>query len=128
MVNIIYEKDLRPMKYHVLTGPRQDRAVRAIAKWFNVRVQPMRKFLIERLDMSDMENMPARWEVAEAAPEADPLEAALGVRRFTKNIPLFTEEEMARALKAARAAASEGAGTDTTAKAGKDLLKEVIIG
>ena len=127
MTEYLYEKDLRPMKYNILTAPRQDRTVRAMAARLGVRVQVLRRHLIERLDMSDMENMPARWEAALAIPAGgDALADALGRDLFVRKIAVFTPAEMEAAYGRARALADSGATRAAAVEEGKTALKEVI--
>ncbi|MDD4255620.1 MAG: DUF1959 domain-containing protein [Methanofollis sp.] len=127
MTEYLYEKDLRPMKYNILTAPRQDRTVREMAARLGVRVQVFRRHLIERLDMSDMENMPARWEAALAIPASgDALADALGRDLFVRKIAVFTPAEMEAAYEKARALAAGGASPDAAVEEGKKALREVI--
>ena len=53
----LYEKDLRPMKYTILTSARHDEATRAIARRLGVTDAKLRMVLIRRLDMSLLENL-----------------------------------------------------------------------
>jgi energy-converting hydrogenase A subunit M len=123
----LYEKDLRPLKYNILAAPRQDRTVRAMAAVLGVRVQVLRRHLIERLDMSDMENMPARWEAALAAPTGgDALADALGRDLFVRKIAVFTPAEMEAAYTKARTLADGGAPLADAVEEGKKALRGVI--
>lgn len=123
----LYEKDLRPLKYNILTGLRQDRTVRAIADRLGVRVQKLRLHLIERLDMSDMENMPARYEAGTAALTGDdPVADALGYDLLVRSVGVFTPEEMAAAYARARALADGGAPLEEAIAGGKAVLKEIV--
>ncbi|MDD3620786.1 MAG: DUF1959 domain-containing protein [Methanofollis sp.] len=127
MTKYLYEKDLRPLKYNILVGPRQDRTVKAMADRLGVRRQVLRRHLIERLDMSNLENMPARWEVGCAAPASDDaLADALGCELFVENIAVFTPSEMEAAYEKARDLVDDGAPLETAVKEGKKALKEVI--
>jgi energy-converting hydrogenase A subunit M len=123
----LYEKDLGPMKYHILTAPRQDRTVRAMAARLGVGVQALRRRLIERLDMSDMENIPARWEAALAVPTGgDALADAIGRDLFVRKIAVFTPAEMEAAYEKARTLADDGAPFEDAVEKGKKILREVI--
>ncbi|WP_298667673.1 DUF1959 domain-containing protein [uncultured Methanofollis sp.] len=130
MTEYLYEKDLRPLKYNVLAAPRQDRTVRAMAAVLGVRVQVLRRHLIERLDMSDMENMPARWEAAHAVQAGggghDALADALGRDLFVRKIAVFTPAEMETAYGKARALADGGTPLADAVEEGKKTLREVI--
>lgn len=127
MTDYLYEKDLRPLKYNILAAPRQDRTVRAMAAVLGVRVQVLRRHLIERLDMSDMENMPARWEAAHAVPAGgDALADALGRDLFVRKIAVFTPAEMEAAYTKARTLVDGGASPDAAEEEGKKALREVI--
>lgn len=127
MTAYLYEKDLGPMKYHILAGPRQDRTVRAMAARLGVGVQALRRRLIERLDMSSLENMPARWEAALATPaDGDTLADALGRVLFVRKIAVFTPEEMEAAYEKACILADDGATLEDAVEEGKKILREVI--
>ncbi|MDK2990660.1 MAG: energy-converting hydrogenase subunit, partial [Methanoculleus sp.] len=56
-MKFLYEKDLRPLKYNILTSTKHDAAVRAIARRLGVRDAKLRRLLIQRLDMSLLENI-----------------------------------------------------------------------
>ncbi|NVO66166.1 DUF1959 domain-containing protein [Methanofollis tationis] len=123
----LYEKDLRPLKYNILTGSRQDRTVREIALRLGVRIQKLRLHLIERLDMSDMENMPARFEAGVAAMTGeDQVADALGRDLFVRSIGVFTAEEMAAAYARARTLAEGGTPLEEAIAGGKAVLKEIV--
>ncbi|HDS64176.1 MAG TPA: DUF1959 domain-containing protein [Methanofollis liminatans] len=123
----LYEKDLRPLKYNILTGSRQDRTVREIALRLGVRIQKLRLHLIERLDMSDMENMPARFEAGVAAMTGeDQVADALGRDLFVRSIGVFTAEEMAAAYARARTLAEGGTPLEEAIAGGKAILKEIV--
>jgi energy-converting hydrogenase A subunit M len=123
----LYEKDLRPLKYNILTGPRQDRTVREIARRFGFRIQKLRLHLIERLDMSDLENMPARFEAGIAAMTGeDPVADALGRDLFVRSIEVFTAEEMEAAYARARTLADGGTPLEEAIAGGKAVLKEIV--
>lgn len=123
----LYEKDLRPLKYNILTGSRQDRTVREIALRLGVRIQKLRLHLIERLDMSNMENIPARFEAGVAAMTGDdPVADALGRDLFVRSIGVFTAEEMAAAYARARALIDDGTPLEEAIAGGKAVLKEIV--
>ncbi|MDK2975048.1 MAG: energy-converting hydrogenase subunit [Methanofollis sp.] len=127
MNEYLYEKDLRPLKYHILTGPRQDWTAREMALRLGVRIQSVRSHLIERLDMSDLENMPARFEAGVAAMNGeDPVADALGRDLFVVSIGMFTPEEMEAAYARTRALVDNGMPLDEAIVEGKAALKEVL--
>ncbi len=107
---IYHEKDLRQLKYHILTSPRHDRAVRGMAGMLGMGIQPFRRVLIERLDMQYLENLAGRYEQWEAwGDRDDPLDRAIGRELFTRYLPLIDPEGMDRIR--AEATASVEAGT-----------------
>ncbi|MGC9434758.1 MAG: DUF1959 family protein [Methanomicrobiales archaeon] len=122
----LYERDLTTMKYTILTSTRHDRAVRQLAERFGVRVQAMRRILIDRLDMSTLENLPV---LLEAETESDdPVDRALGRTRFTRYIPLIPGEEMERIMETVRSRIGEGLDFETAVATGRDMAREVLTG
>jgi len=92
-----------------------------------VRIQKLRLHLIERLDMSDLENMPARFEAGIAAMTGeDPVADALGSDLFVRSIGVFTAEEMAAAYARAQTLAGSGTPFDEAITEGKAVLKEIV--
>jgi len=124
---IYQEKDLRPLKYHILTSPRHDRAVRELAAMLGVGVQPLRRLLIERLDMQYLENLAGRYEQWEALGDReDPLDRAIGRELFTRYLPLLDPEGMDRIREDAWASVEAGIPAPEAAGQARVRLAEVL--
>lgn len=63
MTRYLYEKDLRPMKYTILTSTKHDRTVSEIARRLGMTDAKLRRVLIRKLDMSFLENLESRWQM-----------------------------------------------------------------
>lgn len=82
-MNLIYERDLRPMKLVILKGTRQDAAVLALASRLHLNRQQMRKILITRCDMMTLENLGPRLDAADAAAAGDKIADQLSLPHLT---------------------------------------------
>jgi len=124
---IYQEKDLRPLKYHILTSPRHDRAVREMAGMLSLGIQPFRRILIERLDMQYLENLAGRYDQWEHyGDRKDPLDRALGRELFTRYLPMVDTEGMDRIRAEARAAVEAGGDLAGAAGLARARLAEVL--
>jgi len=94
-VKFLYEKDLRQMKYNILTSTRHDETVRAIAERLGMGEAKLRRTMLRRFDMSLLENLESRWQMGqEHADNGDPVAEELGYELFTRFIPLVDTETM----------------------------------
>jgi len=124
---IYQEKDLRELKYHILTSARHDRAVRDLAGMLGMGVQPFRRILIERLDMQYLENLAGRYEQWEARGDReDPLDRALGRELFTSYLPMVEPSGMEQIRAEARASVEAGASPSEAAARARGRLAEVL--
>jgi hypothetical protein len=129
MTVYLYEKDLVGMKYSILISSRHDIMVREIARDLGVGVQQLRKYMIENFDMILLENLPARYESGKNDPDDDDEEARmLGRALYTRYIPLFSRDELNRALDRVDTWISEGTSMDEAVMKGKKILGKVITG
>ncbi len=119
-VNPIYERDLKQMKLVSLRSPYHKEKVKMIAQHFKISEQLLRKKLIEKLDMMSLECLAVRYDTWLIEGDKDPLKKAIGCELYTKYIPLFSEEEMATALKMAERSVNNG-------KTIKQAAEEAII-
>ncbi|WP_243668949.1 hypothetical protein [Methanoculleus chikugoensis] len=88
MTGYLYEKDLRQMKYTILTSTKHDETVRAIAERLGMSDAKLRMMLIRRFDMSLLENLESRWQMGQRhANDGDPVAEELGYELFTRFIP-----------------------------------------
>jgi hypothetical protein len=126
-VGIYHEKDLRMLKYHILTSPRHDRAVRDLAGMLCMGVQPLRRLLIERLDMQYLENLAGRYEQWVArGDQGDPLDRGVGRELFTRYLPLVDPAGMDRIRAEARASVETGVAPDAALARARARLAEVL--
>jgi len=123
----LYEKDLRPLKYNILTSTKHDATVRAIANRLNVSDAKLRRLLIQRLDMSLLENIETRWEMGlRYADDGDPLAKELGCELFSRFIPLLDQERMKEIYEETRALAQEIPFEGAIVR-GQALIREAIL-
>ncbi len=94
-MNLIYERDLAPMKLYTLKGTRQDAAVLALALRLGLSRQAMRKILIARCDIMTLENIGPRLDAADAAAAGDATGDALSLPHLTTALGLLSAEEAA---------------------------------
>lgn len=126
-MKFLYEKDLRPLKYNILTSTKHDAAVRAIARRLGVSDAKLRRLLIQRLDMSLLENIETRWEMGlRYADEGDPLAKELGCELFTRYIPLLDMERMKEIYEETRALARDMPIEEAIAR-GRERIREAIL-
>lgn len=123
----LYEKDLRPMKYTILTSTRHDRTVREIARHLGVTDAKLRRVMIRRLDMSLLENLETRWEMGrQYADSDDPVAAQLGCELFTRFIPLVDVDVMQAIYEATKAMIDDGPLDEALAQ-GRARIREAIL-
>jgi hypothetical protein len=128
MTGYLYEQDLRGMKYAILVSPRHDRTMVEIAEDLGLGVQALRKYLIARLDMILLENLPARYEAGLSLGDPDdPVAKALGRSLFTKYAPLVDPEDMDRVYEWVMSAISEGMPAGDAVNRGKDRIRSVMV-
>ncbi|MCZ0860387.1 DUF1959 family protein [Methanocorpusculum sp. MG] len=82
-MDLIYERNLQPMKLAILKGTRQDQAVIALAARLGISRQQMRKILINGCDMMILENLGPRLEAADAIAAGDRIADALSLPHLT---------------------------------------------
>lgn len=92
-MDLIYERNLQPMKLAILKGTRQDRAVIALAARLGISRQRMRKILINGCDMMILENLGPRLEAADAAAAADAVADALSLPHLTAATHLLSDDD-----------------------------------
>jgi energy-converting hydrogenase A subunit M len=125
----LYEKDLRPMKYTILTSTKHDETVREIARYLGVPDAKLRRVLIRRLDMSLLENLQVRWEMGlrHHADGSDPVAAELGRELFTRFIPLVDPGTMESIANETKAMIKDGSPAEEALSRGKARIREAIL-
>ena len=128
MTGYLYEQDLRGMKYAILVSPRHDRTVSEIAEELGLGVQALRKYLIARLDMILLENLPARYEAgfSQGDPD-DPVAKALGRSLFTIYVPLVDPEDMDNVYEWVKIVIDEGMPAEDAVSRCKDRIRSVMV-
>ncbi|WP_292521377.1 DUF1959 domain-containing protein [Methanoculleus sp.] len=127
-MNYLYEKDLRQMKYTILTSTRHDETVHAIARRLGTGDAKLRMVLIRRFDMSLLENLESRWQMGqEHADNGDPVAEGIGYELFTRFIPLVDPEVMQTIYNKMQAMIQEGSAIDEALARGKALVREAVL-
>jgi energy-converting hydrogenase A subunit M len=121
-VEILYEKDLRAMKFNILTSTRHHRVVQEIAARLGLPVQELRRHLIRRLDMQHLENLPARYDAWAASGDGDPLERTLAADLLTRSVPLLPPDEVGKVL----VEAGRAKDLDAALSLARERIREVI--
>ncbi|KLK87941.1 hypothetical protein SZ63_08065 [Methanoculleus sediminis] len=125
-MKFLYEKDLRQMKYNILTSTKHDETVRAIAERLGMSDAKLRMVLIRRFDMSLLENLESRWQMGQRhADDGDPVAEELGYELFTRFIPLMDTETMQTIYGDTTAMTREMPFEEAIAK-GKERIREAI--
>ncbi|MDD1664440.1 MAG: DUF1959 domain-containing protein [Methanomicrobiales archaeon] len=125
-MEILYEKDLRAMKFHILTSTRHHRVVTDLAARLGLPIQEMRRHLILRLDMQHLENLPARYDAWMDSGEGDTLERALAADLLTRSIPFLPAAATGEILDEARRMVEGGGDPEAALSLGRARLREVI--
>jgi len=130
MTGYLYEKDLRQMKYNILTSTRHDETVRAIAERLGMSDAKLRMVLIRRFDMSLLENLEYRWEMGQqhADNDSDPVAKGLGCELFTRFVPLVDPRIMQTICDETKAmiANNESSREEALAR-GKARVREAVL-
>jgi energy-converting hydrogenase A subunit M len=127
-VKYLYEKDLRPMKFTILTSTRHDETVREIARYLGITDAKLRRTMIRRLDMSLLENLGSRWEMGQQHGDGnDRVAEELGCELFTRFIPLVDTEMMQSIYNETKTMIKDGSATDDAIAWGKEQIREAIL-
>ncbi len=123
----LYEKDLRQMKYTILTSTKHDETVCAIARCLGMSDAKLRMVLIRRFDMSLLENLESRWAMGqEHADNGDPVAKELGYELFTRFIPLVDPQVMQSICDETTAMIEDGP-SDEAIERGKARIREAVL-
>ncbi|WP_214021334.1 DUF1959 family protein [Methanoculleus sp.] len=129
MTGYLYEKDLRQMKYNILTSTKHDEAVRAIARRLGTSDAKLRMVLIRQFDMSLLENLESRWEMGQqhADNDNDPVAEELGCELFTRFVPLVDARVMQTICDETRAMIGNESSRDEAIARGKARVREAVL-
>ena len=129
MTEYVYEKDLRQMKYRILVSKIQDEAVTKIAECLDINKQDLRKYLIENIDMSFLENIPARYNswLSLNKDKKDDLSSLLYVGLLTDHIPFLKKEDMEKICKSVEEEIKSGISREDAIKKGRKNIREMIF-
>jgi energy-converting hydrogenase A subunit M len=127
MTSYLFEQDLVTQKYRILVALRHDRLVRQIALELDIPVQELRKYLIEHLDMIQLENLPARAEVAEAhADTGDVVARALGREKYTVYLRILSGAAMDAIFNEVNARVLRSTPVDDAIAYGRKQIREAL--
>ncbi|MDO9035814.1 MAG: DUF1959 family protein [Methanoregula sp.] len=127
MTTYLYEQDLVPQKYRILVAMRHDILVRKIALELNIPVQELRRYLIEHLDMIQLENLPARAEMAaDHADQGDAVAQALGREKYTVYLQILSGAAMDAIFREVDARLQTGTPLDDAIAYGRIQIREAL--
>jgi hypothetical protein len=129
MTDYIYEKDLFAMKFRILISPVHNKVISEISGGLGLNIQDLRKSLIETLDMSYLENIPARYKSwCEENPDHEKdLKSGLCSKLFTTYIPVIKKERMEEINKSVIRLEESGTSEQDAVKSGRnEVLVEIL--
>jgi len=127
MTTYLYEQDLVPQKYQILVALRHDSLVRQIARELDISVQELRRYLIEHLDMIQLENLPARAEMADThADQGDKVARALGREKYTLYLQILSGAAMDSIFIEVSDRVHAGTSMDDAIAYGRTQIREVL--
>jgi energy-converting hydrogenase A subunit M len=108
MTYFIYEKDLTNMKLKILSSPFHTRMVDELSKKYGISRSALMKTMIENLDMSLLENLPARYNAWKSDVNDSELDREIGAMLFVNYIPLLSEGDAESVLDKAKTEMDSG--------------------
>lgn len=127
MTTYLFEQDLVTQKYRILVAMRHDRLVRQIARELDIPVQELRRYLIEHLDMIQLENLPARAEMADVhADPGDTVARALGREKYSLYLRILSGGAMDAIFRDVNARVREGTPLDDAIAYGRTQIREAL--
>lgn len=128
MINYLYEKDLRGMRYNILISPRHDMVTTALSERYAMKKPEIVKILIRRLDMILLENLPSRYDVGIREDEkCGVIAQGLGCVLLTRAIPLVSQAAMDDIVETVNDAIRSGTTENEAIEMGKSLIRELIL-
>ncbi len=127
MTTYLYEQDLVPQKYRILVAMRHDRLVQQISLELDIPVQELRRYLIGHLDMIQLENLPARAEMAEDhADKGDAVARALGREKYTVYLRILPGAAMDAIFSEVTTRVHAGASMEDAVAYGRIQIREAL--
>ena len=122
MTDFIYEKDLTNMKLKILSSPFHTRMVDELSKKYGISRSALMKAMMENLDMSLLENLPARYNAWKSDVNDSELDREIGAMLFVNYIPLISEGNAEVVLDDAKARIDSGEDREAAVSNG---IKEI---
>jgi energy-converting hydrogenase A subunit M len=94
-MNLLYERDLEPMKLITLKCPRQNEVTLQLSKRLGISRQRMRQILIEKCDQMTLENLGPRYDAAEKISADDEIGNALSLPHLSTATGILSQERAA---------------------------------
>lgn len=127
MTGYIYEKDLRMMKLRIFDSTCNRKALEEIAGMLGVSRNRLMKVMIDRFDMTLLENLADRYDTWKRIGEsADGIEGQLGADLLTRYVPLLPAEEMQRICGIVRNESEDGVRMEEAINGGRQMIREVL--
>ncbi|MDP3397029.1 MAG: DUF1959 family protein [Methanoregula sp.] len=127
MTTYLFEQDLITQKYRILVAMRHDSLVRKIARELDIPVQELRRYLIEHLDMIQLENLPARAEMADDhADLGDAIARALGREKYTIYLRILSGAAMDAIVNEVNTRVHAGTPVDDAVAYGRTQVREAL--
>ena len=127
MTTYLFEQDLVVQKYRILVAMRHDNLVRKIALELDIPVQELRRYLIEHLDMIQLENLPARAEMADVhADLGDAVARALGREKYSVYLPILSSAAMESIFNEVNTRVHTGTPFDDAIAYGRTQIREAL--
>jgi energy-converting hydrogenase A subunit M len=127
MTTYLYEQDLVTQKYRILVAMRHDSLVRQISRELDIPVQELRRYLIEHLDMIQLENLPARAEMADVhADQGDAFARALGREKYSVYLRFLSCAAMDAIFSEVTTRVHTGTPADDAITYGRTQIREAL--
>lgn len=127
VTDFIYEKDLTNMKFNILTSPFHRRMVAELSGKYGVTSPKLMKVMMEKLDMSMLENLPARYGAWKSDTCDSGLEFGIGAALMSRYIPLVDETDAASVYEKAKKEMESGTSREEAISEGKKEISGMIF-
>jgi energy-converting hydrogenase A subunit M len=127
MPDFLYEKDLRVMRYNILTSARHNGVATAVAGHYGLKKQEVLRMMMERMDMILLENLPARYDVWQATGDSgDEIGRKLGCELISRYVPLADRQVMDRICSDVKERIRKGTPKDEALSEGLQNIREIL--